>query len=349
MSKTIADVDRNFKVETTIQKEDLVFYDVRQQPFAVHGVYHEDGRFRRLPEAVAAATSDGVHFLHTNTAGGRVRFRTDSPYVAIHTVMPFIGKMPHFALTGSAGFDLYIDNHFRATFQPPFDIEHGYDSVIDLGERVTREITIHFPLYSDVAILAVGLADTATLDAPAPYATDKPIVYYGSSITQGGCASRPGNAYENILSRRLSCDHINLGFSGCACGEEPILRHIASLDMAAFVYDYDYNAPTVAHLRDTHERGFRLVREAHPTLPIVMMSRPAKELCPEERERLVIVKATHDNARASGDENVYFLPGPLLTTLCGDEGTVDGCHPTDFGFASMAAALEPILRAIMEG
>ena len=101
-------VDSNFKIESHIKETDIQFYDVNQPPFKIYGVFHDSGKFRRLPANVAKAVSGGVYALHANTAGGRVRFKTDSPYVAIHSKMHGIGKMPHFALTGSAGFDLYV-------------------------------------------------------------------------------------------------------------------------------------------------------------------------------------------------------------------------------------------------
>ena len=105
--RNIAEIDPNFKIETKIVQEDLRFYDPRQAPFQIYGVFFADGKFRRLPESVAEATSTGVLRLHTNTAGGRIRFQTDSSYVAIHAKMSGISRMSHFPMTGTAGFDLY--------------------------------------------------------------------------------------------------------------------------------------------------------------------------------------------------------------------------------------------------
>ena len=133
--KDIADVDVNLRVQTEIKQEGIRFYDVLKSPFKIHGVKHENGQFRRIPENVAKSVSEDVYFLHRYTAGGRVRFRTDSPYVAIVAKMPNIGKMPHFPLTGSAGFDLYLtegDNEtYSNTFMPPFRIQNGYEIIID--------------------------------------------------------------------------------------------------------------------------------------------------------------------------------------------------------------------------
>lgn len=343
-------VDSNFKIESHIKETDIQFYDVNQPPFKIYGVFHDSGKFRRLPENIAKSVSNGVYALHANTAGGRVRFKTDSPYVAIHSKMHGIGKMPHFALTGSAGFDLYVledvERYFK-TFVPPFDIQDGYESIIYFGSSEMREVTINFPLYSGVSELYIGLRQGAFVGEGKNYKTDQPIVYYGSSITQGGCASRPGNSYESIVSRRLDADYINLGFSGNAKAEPEIAEYISKLDMSVFVYDYDHNAPTIEHLENTHEKMFCLIREAKPDLPIVLMSRPKYRLTDYEKQRFDIIKKTYENAVATGDTNVYLIDGGTLMALAKNEGTVDDCHPNDLGFASMAKAVGDLLEKIL--
>ncbi len=348
--KNISEVDKNFSIKTNIEKEDICFYDAKEKPFVIYGVFYENGKFRRLPEEVAKTVNEGVLALHANTAGGRIRFRTNSPYVAIHTEMPFVGKMPHFALTGSAGFDLYIredkDCYFK-TFIPPFGITDGYGSVIDFPTSEMREITINFPLYSDLSELYIGLSKNSSVEKATPYKNEKPIVFYGSSITQGGCASRPGLSYQNILSRRFDTDILNLGFSGSAKGETEIAEYIKNLSMSVFVYDYDHNAPTAEHLRETHEKMFKIIREQNPELPVIMMSRPRCFLNDQEKERLEIIRKTYLNAIENGDKNVYLIDGKTLMKDTGNEGTVDDAHPNDLGFYSMAKAVGDVLENII--
>lgn len=340
----ISRIDKNFKVETKINKSDIVFYDIKNEPFTIYGVIYENGKFRRMPEDVAKGVSGGVHWLHSNTAGGRVKFKTNSPYIAIHTKMSNVGKMPHFALTGSAGFDLYINERYYKSFVPPFDITDGYEGVIEFSSKKMREITINLPLYSDVNELYIGLSEKATVEKASEYRVEKPIVYYGSSITQGGCASRPGNSYQAIVTQKLGINHINLGFSGNAKAEKEISDYICSLDMSAFVFDYDHNAPNIEHLEATHERMFKEIRESKPNLPIIIMTRPKYDLTKEEKIRREIIKRTYENAKNNGDNDVYFIDGKSLMRLCHDEGTVDACHPNDLGFYSMAMAVIKVLK-----
>lgn len=342
----ISKVDKNFEIKTNIEKEDIKFYNINEAPFKIYGVTFKDGRYRRMPEEVAQGVNEGVHFLHSNTAGGRVRFVTDSSYIAINVTMEKIARRPHFAFAGSSGFDLYCDNKYEKTFVPPYDMENGYESLIELGEKKIRNITINFPLYSDVLSVYIGVSEDAAIKPPAPYANSKPIVYYGSSVTQGGCASRPGTCYQGFISRRFNYDYINLGFSGRAKAEEEMADYIKTLDMSLFVYDYDYNSPSVEYLKNTHERMFKTIRSENPNLPIIIMSRPKATLSEQEIERFHIIETTYKNALAAGDKNVYFIAGKTLMELCGDEGTVDGCHPTDFGFASIAKALGDVIEKI---
>lgn len=345
----ISKIDRNFAVQTQIDRTGLHFYDVEEAPFRVYGVKMDNGRYRRLPEAVALATSAGVHTLHGNTAGGRVRFVTDSPRIAIHAAMDGQFQSPHFAFAGKAGFDVYQNGAYRKTFMPTVDMQDGFESVIETRLDGKAEILIHFPLYANVKRLYIGLEEGCVLEPAAEYAISTPVVYYGSSITQGGCASRPGNAYQNIQSRLLDFDHVNLGFSGNAKAEEAMMEYIAGLTMSAFVYDYDHNAPTPAYLAQTHEKMFKYIRAAHPTLPILLLSRPQPHLLnPEDVERLEIVKRTYENALAAGDKNVYFIPGPALMEDVKNEGLVDGCHPNDAGFVSMARVMLPVIKQMLK-
>ena len=195
----------------------------------------------------------------------------------------------------------------------------------------------------------LGLPPQAQLLPGRTPQTEKPVVFYGSSVTQGACASKAGSCYTTLLARRLDAAQINLGFSGNAKGEEVIARYIASLDMSLFVYDYDYNAPSVEHLQATHEPFFRIIREAQPELPIVMVSRTGggKRSADMDARREVILKTYH-NALEAGDRKVWFVNGAdLLGDTDLDLCSVDGAHPTDIGFLRMADGLEPLLREIL--
>lgn len=342
-------IDINFKVQTEIDKDDICFYSVLQKPFSLHGLIYENGKYRRMPEAIAKTVSEGVHYLHSNTSGGRIRFQTNSLYIAISAKMCNIGKMDHFALSGSAGFDMFVGSQFYGTFRPPFDIVDGFQSILEFPNRQMREITINFPLYSDVCELCIGLQEDSIVESASPYTNTKPFVFYGSSITQGGCASRPGNAYPAILSRRFNIDFINLGFSGNGKGEQSIADYIASLDMDLFVLDYDHNAPDVAHLQATHYNMYQTVRAAHPNIPIIMMTATTMPRYTDyfRSERRDIIYNSYLQAKSIGDDNVYFWDGSKEFAPYEDYGTVEGCHPNDCGFYGIANSLSKLITGIL--
>lgn len=350
--KKISEIDSNFKVDTKLDIADIKFYDIENEPFEIYGVKKRDGIFSRMPYSVAEKVNDGVKALYANSAGGRVRFTTDSSYVAINVIYRNVGKMPHFAFTGSIGFDMYVKDEngkevYERSFVPPVDIEDKFESVVQFGESKSREITINFPTYSTVEKVCIGIADGSSLGEARKYKINKPIVYYGSSITQGGCSSRPGNSYESIVSRRLDADYINLGFSGNAKGETVMADYIKELDMSVFVLDYDHNAPSLEHLEQTHEKFFKIIREAKPNLPIVMLSAPIFYPDSNWKKRRDVIETTYNNAVASGDKNVYFIDGKTLMKLAQNDGTVDNCHPNDLGFYSMAQAVGDMIEKII--
>lgn len=300
---------------------------------------------------VSKGTLDRFKMLKTNIW----KLMRGGTYIKV--VLDNVSMTAHGSVLGASGFDLYEKRDgseiYVQSLLPPVDgfsiemMKNGYESVIDFAENKTHELTLNFPRYCTVKELYIGLADGASVLPPEPHKYEKPIIYYGSSITQGGCASRPGNGYQNIISRRLDCNYINLGFSGNAKGEPAIYDYIKDLDMSIFVYDYDHNAPTIEHLRKTHEPMFKAIRKARLDLPIVMMSRPQFILTEAEKERFEIIRTTYQNAVDAGDKNVYFIPGSELMKYAGNDGTVDNCHPNDLGFHSMARVLGDLLEQLL--
>lgn len=345
----ISKIDKNFKIETKIEREGLTFYDIDQAPFKIYGVFREGDHYVRMPTDAAKNVSERVVSLYRHSAGGRVRFVTDSPYVAVSIKLDRVYKMSHFAFTGSVGCDMYSGTRYIGTIVPPTNVANEYEGVIDVPFDESKEYTVNLPLYSETDKVYIGIKEGSTLKAAPDYEIKKPIVYYGSSITQGGCASRPGNAYQNIISRELDCDFINLGFSGSARAEDEIANYIATLDMSVFVYDYEYNAGTFEHYQNTHERMFKIIREKNPDLPIIMVSRPKYYLSPNERRFFEeVLMVTYNNAVAAGDKNVYYIDGKTFfpPEMC-EMALVDNVHPTDVGFWCMARVIGEKLKEIL--
>ncbi len=344
-------VDKHMHVESKINKPDVVFMNVREEPFEVYGLYDYKNEpvFKRMPSDVAATVNNGVAELHLHTAGGRVRFCTDSEYVAIKCTWRKTTHFSHMPLTGSSCFDLYVDTEipgiskFCGAFVPPFDVKDGYESVLSFKEKKLRYFTINFPSYNEVTDLYIGLKEGSTVGGGKKYRYEKPVVFYGSSITQGGCASRPGNTYQAILSRNFDFNYVNLGFSGSGCGEDNIIEYMADLEMSAFFSDYDHNS-SVEGLRTKHIKLYKAVREKHPDIPYIMMSRIDADCnggYEETKLRRRIIHDTFCYALDQGDTKAYFIDGEgVFRGPYEDCCTVDSVHPNDYGFLCMAQAIE---------
>ena len=342
----ISKLDTNFALGE-VDSRGIVFRDAKETPFRIYGVFHDGTQYRRVPEDVAAATSEHVAVLSTHTAGGRVRFVTDSKRIVIKPLYADIHRMAHMAFTGIFGFDLFVDDEFKKVFTPPVNVKDSYESMHEFPTKEKRLITINMPLYAPVKELFIGLEEGATLEAAPDHAIECPIVFYGSSITQGGCASRPGTAYTAVVSRWLGANHINIGFSGSARGEAAIRDYIASLDMSLFVLDYDHNAKSIEEYESTHYPFYKAVREAHPDIPIIIITRPKVDPTYQLNAlgKARIARETYQRALDEGDKRVYFIDGKtLMPEDMGDDGLVDGVHPTDLGFYFMAKRVYPVIK-----
>ena len=342
----ISTIDKNFFVDNAIDADSTVFYSATDDLFSLHGVFHENGCFRRLPESVGKSVNDGVTILHTHTAGGRLRFMTDSPFIVLSAKFRNLTHAPHMPFTCSIGFDVYVDNVYYSTFTPPIGVNDEGFTMCKKFDGKMHHFEINFPLYSGVRELSIGLLKGAEIKKSEGYKLKTPVVYYGSSITQGGCASRPGTCYQAIIHREIDADYINLGFSGSAKAEDTICDYIATLDMSVFVMDYDHNAPTVDFLQKTHEPFYKRLREKRPDLPIIMVSSPTVlgGMWPVRRD---LIKANYEKAVAAGDKNLYFVDGSAIFDGNHD-CTVDGCHPTDLGFYFMAKHIGAKVKEVLE-
>lgn len=339
----IADLDKNFSIPSKIERDSLVYHNAEE--LSVHGVKLIDGIYRRMKYEDAITVSEKVSLISKNPAGGRVRFVTNSPYIAIYVkyTSPFL--ISNYSFTATAGFDLYSGKRYIGAYIPPIDTKDTFESVIDLEEEVRgMEYTINFPVCSEIKELYIGVKDGSILQKAKDYSIKKPVVFYGSSTTQGGCTSRPGNIYENIVSRALDCDYVNLGFGGNALGEESMAKYIANLEMSAFVYDYDYNAPTPEHLEATHEKMFKKVRDAQPNLPIIILTAPKYYLNSEDEKRVAIIEKTYQNAINNGDKNVKLIKGKDMLEPVKDVALADNIHPGDIGFNSIATFVITALK-----
>jgi len=305
------------------------------------------GELFRLPVRLKDTYRKPVWELAQSPSGGRIRFRTNSSSLAIRLEYPEPPGMRNMHAFGQTGVDLYTDVVYRGTAiddsegKPGKTYEHVY---YKHQPRADREITLYLPLYIGVKVLGIGVDPDARIERAKPFAIAKPLVFYGTSITQGGCASRSGMSYQAILGRMLNADFVNLGFSGNGLGEPELARAVADIDAAVYILDFAQNNPTVESLAQAYAPFIETIRGKHAETPILVVTpiyaaheswaRDARLEGMRELIRRVAAERI-----AAGDRHLEIVEGTDLLGPTRGDGLVDGTHPNDLGFQWMANGL----------
>lgn len=317
--------------------------------------FHENqGEFWRLPARNKDTFPRPVWNLSLDPSGGRIRFRTNSSTVAVRLEWPHAPDMRNMHFFGQSGVDLYVGKTYWNTATPDKDAVPGkvYEHVFFKDQpKTTRDITIYLSLYSPVKVLAIGLDPDSAIEPAGPFALSRPVVFYGTSITQGGCASRPGMSYQAILGRRLNLDHVNLGFSGNGRGEAALAHAVSDIDAAAYVLDFAQNNATVESLAEVYDPFIGILRERHPDTPILAITPiyAANEATGSLRneEMRALIRKVVSRRIGAGDTHLQLVEGSDLLGPSRVDGLVDGTHPNDLGFEWMAEGLAERLRKFL--
>lgn len=350
----IEKIDPNFRKETGAQGNKTC-YNIPHEKFDLYGVSFDKelNQFVRMDKKVADKVNGGVSYLCTHTSGGRIRFCTDSSHIGISVSYPSLDKMSHMPLTGSCGFVLLekIGNTYKtvSVFRPSPEEISGYTGEVSVKEKGKHEYILFFPLYNPISELKIFLSSEATLFEAEKYRPIPPILYYGASIDQGACASRPDSCYPAILSKWNDIDFINLGFSGNCKGEPLMAEYLSGIDCSLLFMAYDGNAPDPEYLENTHFAFYEIYRKVKKDVPIVFMSVPCFENFSDAAKRREVIYNTYLKARQMGDKKVYFIDGETLfgqkdREIC----TVEGCHPTDLGFYRIAEKINELYEEILK-
>jgi hypothetical protein len=325
-----------------------VWYDCKNLVVEGKGWTDTKSFYDRLPAKAEGKVTPSVWGLSHHSAGMCVPFTTNAPSIQVRWTLLAGGNlsMPHMPATGVSGVDLYSKDqsgrwYFVANGRPA-----AVTNTAKFSPPAGQPCLLYLPLYNGVTSVEIGIPQGSSLSGadPAVSKQRKPIVIYGTSITHGGCASRPGMAFPAIMGRKLDTPVINLGFSGSGKMEPAMAELLAELDPSVYVLDCLWNMS--ADLVSTRIEPFvKTLRAARPDTPIVLAEDcSVRNVCPTEKGR--ILRTIHQKLTAEGVKNLHFLSNE---GMLGDdtEATVDGCHPNDLGMMRQAdvfaKALAPLL------
>lgn len=348
--------------QETFEGEPLKWLSPLKPPFQIVGFpwLAQDGVYRRLPLNPGVPLPSAVDTLAYCTAGGQIRFRTNTSRLVIKVRLAGPANMYHMPATGQCGFDCYLGDPGNQKYVSTTKFNHNdieYEAqLFRWNTKRDFAVTLNFPLYQGVEEVLIGIDEDAAVSAPPSYSSNRPVVIYGTSVTQGGCASRPGMAYSNILSRTLPVPFVNLGFSGSGKGEPELAQIMADIeDPGLYVLDYEGNTGAAENIAMTLPVFISILRERHPEVPILIVSkiRNDGDRFYEERQELfnrrrLVQFENVEQRRAEGDSHIHFADGfELLGEDSISEITVDGTHLTDLGFLRIAQSLAPIIRPLL--
>jgi lysophospholipase L1-like esterase len=336
----------------------LLWYDLRSLPIEGRGWSDTKAPYDRLPGKAEGVVRPPVWSLSRNSTGICARFVTDATKIhARWTLTSQNLAMPHMPATGVSGLDLYVKSDGRWRWLANGRPTAPTNEVALVGglPEGSREYLLYLPLYNGVSSVEVGIAKDSKLSKadPRPAGRERPILFYGTSITQGGCASRPGMVHSAILGRRFDWSVINLGFSGNGKMEPELATLLAELDPAVYVLDClpNMNAQEVA---GRVEPFVQTLRKAHPQTPIVLVEDRFYTdshllACKRQHNEAnhAALRAAYEKLVAAGVQGLHYLPAEHMLGD-DDEGTVDSSHPTDLGFMRQADAFAKVLEPLLK-
>lgn len=316
----------------------------------------EENHYQRFPKACINEIyheNPALEWLGYHLSGGTIFFETDAKELIFSIQYANEPLMNHMAPSGESGFDIYVEHDGKWIFYDvirPFPRQRAIEVTIKLPSDNIHKVMMYTPLYARVTAAHVSTDEKNFIRPWNPHYKKK-IFFYGTSITQGACASRPGLSYTNQISRMLSCEIMNMGFSGNGLGEPSIAKmtHLCP-DLDLVVIDYDANAGAVGKIEETLTLWIETVRKFHHHIPILIISRIPfnREYFSSSDKDMRLKNKKYQHFVSSSMDDVHFIDGESLIFDHETEVTVDGIHLNDHGMTLYASRLAPYIAALLK-
>lgn len=330
---------------------DTIWYDARCFTIEGKGWSDTDSAYDRLPSKAKNIVPERVWRLSKNSSGITVSFSTNSKSIFVkwsnNNTMFALPNMPAISVSG---IDLYCRTKDRGWRyigtgrpNPAFTSIASFNAEEDYSN--SPDYLLYLPLYNGIKKLEIGIPKGGDIFPASVFNSEiKPILFYGTSITQGGSASRPGLVHTALIQRRLNTRIINLGFSGSGKMEIEMAKLIAEIDASIYIIDCLWNM-TDELVNERAEAFIRYLKSKRSDVPILLVE-DSKYNYSSPSSRGILMRGIFEKLKKEGIEGIYFLEGK---NLLGDdgEGTIDGVHPNDIGFQRHAEEFIKVINNIL--
>ncbi len=329
---------------------ETVYYNASNACFVVHGLpwFFENQNFSRLPNDVFV--SKNIEFLKLHPSGAYLSFSTNSTFIKVKATVSSKSYMSHMPATGILGCDLYILDKGKWLFLNTTKVDQAnYEmSLVDGMPKQMMQYRLYLPLYIALQSLEVGVEQGAIIQSSEPIKQEK-IVFYGTSITQGGCASRPGMNETSLIGRWTNTEIINMGFSGSAHLEPQMAEAISNiLHIQLLVLEIEANAGEALVLKERLEPFVNIILEKQPSIQIILISHYPYALANYKPDMLArFLDHFQFQKQLCKKNNWTFIDGKKILNKLGYEETVDGVHLTDLGFYTLAKSLTKTIKKLL--
>ena len=347
-----------FCMQNVRAQDSLHYQFVDGNELTVLGRSHtvEANSYHRINSADLQKLPKRVAELATNAAGINITFQTNSKNIKVKWVLGKYNQLWNMTPLAVNGMDLYgwSNNHWQyiASAKPLADTNTAV--LVNNLDGEMRAYRIYLPLYAEVKQLQIGVDASAIIEkAGAQYISKKKVVIYGSSITQGASASRPGMAYPSLVARHLNVETFNMGFSGSGKMEIALADIISSMEADVYILDCVPN-PSPKEILQRAVPFIRRLRSLKPHIPIILVESIFREDGNWNREKGIVVTNQNKEFRKAYEQllnenfhDLYYISSKGL--MGGDhEATVDGTHLTDLGFTRLAKQIEGVLVQVFK-
>lgn len=349
----IASYDSNMAQVNAVITNGVKWIDGKFLPIEGRAFTNVSHYYCRLADTITTNVNKGVRNMRKHTAGMQFRFRTDSKKLTVKwTPMNSTLGMDHMPASGMSGIDVYRfdEDCGKWIYVKTGRISNVKGASVEMPWNPGEGCIINLPLYNGIREFSLGIDENAKIEALGVRKSGiaKPVVFYGTSITHGGCASRPGLSFVNIMGRNLDVPIVNLGFSGSGCGEFEMSEHVSAIDASCYVMDCVWNMEENL-IVERYEKFVRNLRARRPNIPIIIAEgcdvyRGGKQSIVAPRN--ILIRSIYEKLIKEGWKELYFLPseGQYLDS----ESTVDGVHPNDWGMMQMAKVYGEIVRKALK-